>query len=381
MLRIACFCLLALIALPAVAAEPSKYWVYFGTYTGKGASQGIYRSEMDAKTGKLTEPVLAAEVGSPSFLHIGPGGKTLYAVGEGDSPQGGGVYAYALTPKTGELKQLSATKSGGNGACHISTDHEGKFLMVSNYGAGSYAFFSLKSDGSIEKRIGYFAIPPQEEKGKPRKALGHCGFFDATGTVAFGCNAGQDKVHLFKIDREKGTVSAHDPAFVALPAGSAPRHIHIAPSNTYAFVNGERDMTVHLLKFDLKSNTFEVAQSLSTLPAGEQPQIGKHSTAEVRIHPNGKFVYVSNRGHNTIGAFQFDQDALKLTPLTTIRGDIKTPRNFNITPCGQFMLIASQDGGKVGVYRLDGKTGLAQETDISVKISRCVCVKFLAQPE
>ena len=174
-------------------------------------------------------------------------------------------------------------------------------------------------------------------------------------------------------------IEANDPAFIQLPAGTGPRHIHIAPSNDIAFVNGELNMTVNVVKFDLTANKYEVTQTLSTLRDGEQPKPGL-STAECRIHPNGKFVYVSNRGHNTIAVFKFDPATQKLTAAGHITGDIKTPRNFNITPEGQWMLIASQDGGKVGVYEIDQTTGLAKETENSAKIDKCVCVKFLPKP-
>ena len=383
MLRLLSAILFGTMLLPVLAAAEApasgKYWVFFGTYTGKDGSKGIYRSEMDAKTGTITEPELAAEVGSPSFVHIAPNGKTLYAVGEGSGKEGG-VFSFTLDAKTGKLAKQSESTSGGNGPCHISTDDTGKHLLVANYGGGSVASYLLNDDGSIKGRVSYIAIPADEVNGKKRDARGHCAFFDHTGTLAFLCNAGQDKVHIFKLNKETGAITPNTPSEIALPVGSAPRHITIAPSNDFAFVNGERDMTAHVLKLDVKGNKFEVLQSLSTLPEGEKPQIGKHSTAEVRFHPSEKFVYVSNRGHDTIGAFTFDKATMKLAPAGTIRGDIKTPRNFNISPCGNWMLIASQDGGKVGVYAIDTKTGMAKETEHAAKVSRCVCVKFLPKP-
>jgi 6-phosphogluconolactonase len=186
-------------------------------------------------------------------------------------------------------------------------------------------------------------------------------------------------VLIYKVNPSTGEITANDPAFVKLPNRSGPRHIHIAPDNTVAFVNGEIDMSVHVIKMDVTGNKFELVQSLSTLPKGEKV-VPQFSTAETRIHPNGKFVYVSNRGHNTLAAFSYDAKAMKLTPVGHIKGDIKTPRNFNITPDGKWMLIASQDGGKVVVYSIDEKTGLAKETEHSVKVDKPVCVKFLAKP-
>ncbi|MBL8890254.1 MAG: lactonase family protein [Planctomycetaceae bacterium] len=365
--------------LPCLADEnetAKRYWVYLGTYTSESGSQGIYRCILDPATGEVSAPELAAELGSPSFIHISADGQSLYAIGE--SMEEGGVYSFKLDQKTGKLSDQVTLTSGGATACHISTDQKNQFAVVSNYFGGSYSFFKLKPNGSLESRIAHHAIPVIKIDGADREARGHCGFFDATGTLAFTCDAGQDKVHIYKLNREQGTVTPNDPPYLAMPALSAPRHIHIAPDNSVAFVNGERDMTVNLVKLDVAGNQFEVIQSLSTLREGEKVEAG-YSTAECRIHPSGKFVYVSNRGHNTIAAFKYDANVKKLSPVGHITGDIKIPRNFNITPCGQWMLIASQDGGKVGVYKIDTTTGLATETKHSIKIDQCVCIKFLEQ--
>lgn len=362
----------------AKAQEPKTYHVYLGCYTSPNGSKGIYRSEFDPKTGKLTEPELAAEVASPSFLHIADDGKTLYAVGEAAGEDGGGVYSFKLDQASGKLSDQVSLTSGGSGPCHINTDAKGTTAVVSNYGGGSYAFFTLKPDGSLDKRIAHEVMPPITVNDKEKKANGHCGFFDATGTVAFCCNLGHDRVQLFrKVGVDK--VEPNDPPFIPMPAGTGPRHVHIAPANDFAFVNGELNMTVNVIKFDVKANKYEVTQTLSTLPAGEAPKKGQ-STAECRIHPNGKFVYVSNRGHDTVAVFKWDAAAQKLAPAGHITGDIKTPRNFNITPDGKWMLIASQDGGKVGIYAIDPETGMAKQTDNAVKIDKCVCVKFLTKP-
>lgn len=364
----------------ASADEPppsGKYWVFLGTYTSDDGSRGIYRSSLDAATGKLTEPELAVELESPSFLHISPDGTSLYAISE--SNREGGVHSFRLDPATGTLSDRVSLTSGGAAACHISTDAENQFAVVSNYSGGSFAFFKLKPNGDLKSRIAHYEIPAAKIDGSDRKALGHCGFFDVTGTMAFTCDAGQDKVHLFRIDRDTAAVTPNDPPYLAMPPRSAPRHIHIAGDNRVAFVNGERDMTVNVVKLDVSANEFKVVQSLSTLREGEQVQSG-YSTAECRIHPNGKWVYVSNRGHDTIAAFAYDQESMRLTPAGHITGDITIPRNFNVTPCGKWMLIASQNGGKVGVYRIDPMTGLAHETDNAISIDQCICVKFLAVP-
>lgn len=377
-------CLLVALLLPAVAlsADPpadlpksGKYWVFFGTN-----AKAVYRAEMDAATGKLSEPEVAAEVGNPSFLHIAPDGKTLYAVGESAGKDGGGVYSWKLDAATGKLTDQVSLTSKGAGPCHISTDAKNQFAVVANYGGGSTALFKLKPDGSLDSRTGFIqhagpVFDPKRQSGPHA----HCGFFDNSGSLVFVNDLGLDKVMIHKLNRDTGEIAPHDPAFVKLPDRSGPRHIHLAPDNSVAFVNGEIDMTVSVVKMDVKANKFEVVQTVSTLPEGEKV-IPAFSTAEVRIHPTGKFVYVSNRGHDTVAAFKYDAAAMKLTPAGHIRGDIKTPRNFNITPDGGFMLIASQGGEKVGVYKIDAATGLAKETEFAATVSKPVCVKFLAKP-
>ena len=384
-LLLRCLLLLATVtglslATSAAADEPtsSKSWVYYGPYTAKGKSVGIYRSEFDAKTGELSKPELAVEVGSPSFLHIAPDGKTLYAVGESGGQDGGGVYSWKLDKASGKLSDQVSLTSKGSGPCHISTDAKSQFAVVANYGGGSTAFFKLNDDGSLFKRTGFVQHAGKGPDKRQNGPHAHCGFFDPTGTVVAVCDLGLDKVLLYGVDAKSGAATFHAPAAIKLPDGSGPRHIHIHPTLPVAFVNGELDMTVNLLKFDVTANEFDVKQSLSTLPKGEAYK-PSYSTAEVRIHPNGKFVYVSNRGHNTVAVFAFDDKATSLTAVGHITGDIKTPRNFNISPCGNWMLIASQDGGKVGVYAISTATGLAKETAYSAKIDSCVCVKFAAK--
>jgi len=363
------------LAQPAEPPKSGKYHVYIGTYTGKDGSKGIYRSELDLATGKLSEPEVAAEVGSPSFLAISPSGKNLYAVGEAaGGKDGGGVYSFALDPATGKLTKLNQNTSGGAGPCHIATDPSGKTAIVANYGGGSVSAFKLKEDGSIEARTAFVQHTGSSiHRGKPTVPHGHCGSFDATGKYALFCDLGLDQVLVYAVDHDKGSLTLA--TTIKLPQGAGPRHIHIAPSNDLAFVCGELDCTANVIKLDFAGGKHEVLQSISTLPSG---MAGKgDSTAEIRIHPNGKYVYVSNRGHNSIAAFGWD--GKKLTALGHASAGIKTPRNFNIDPTGQWMLVANQDGGDVIVFKIDDK-GMPQPTGNKIAVSKAVCVKFLAKP-
>ena len=346
---------------------PDSYWVYYGCYTGgAGGSKGLTRSKFDAKTGKLSEPELAAEMASPSFLTIHPNGKFLYAVGEGGGKDGGPVVAFALDAKTGELKKLNEEKSGGPGPCHVAVSPKGDYAAVANYGGGSTALFKIDSDGKLAKAGFVQHKGSSVNKGRQGEPHAHCCAFSPTGDHLVTVDLGIDKVKAFKIDPKTGLIELekHDST---TPAGSGPRHIAFSRDGECAYVCGELNSTVNVIGDEGK-----VIQSLSTLP---EPTEG-NSTAECILSPDGKFVYVSNRGHNSIAVFKVGADR-KLTAAGHITGDIKIPRNFAIDPSGKWMLIASQDGHKVGVFEMDAKTGGAKETDVSVKVGSPVCVKFV----
>jgi 6-phosphogluconolactonase len=362
----------AAVFLASTTASADEYWAFLGTYTGgKNGSKGIYRAKFDAATGKLGTPELAAEMGSPSFLAIHPNGKFLYAVGEGGGKDGGPVVAFSLEASTGNLNRLNENRSGGAGPCHISIHPKGTHAIVANYGGGSTAVFSLGSDGRITDRTAFVQHEGSgPNKGRQEKAHAHCSFFDRTGQNAMTVDLGIDRVKVFAFDSSKGTISDDAVEDIATPPGSGPRHIAIAPDGKFAYVCGELDSTVNVIALGEKGG--KVVQSLSTLA---RPTPG-NSTAECILHPNGKFVYVSNRVGDSIAVFKVNEDR-KLTVAGHITGDIKIPRNFNIDPTGRWMLIASQDGGKVGVWELDERTGLGKETGNTIAISRCVCVKFV----
>jgi 6-phosphogluconolactonase len=363
---------LAAIALLGSAAVASAAdWVYFGTYTDKAGSKGIYRSKFDSATGRLSAPELAAEAPSPSFLAISPNGKFLYAVAETDGKDGGGVLAYALNAKTGELTKLNQGTTGGSGPCHISIHPKGEYATIANYGGGSTAVIKLGSDGKLGERVGFVQHKgTSADKNRQEGPHAHCSFFDPKGKYILTVDLGIDRVKVFTLDPSSG-LKEETEADIITPPGTGPRHIAIAPDEKFAYVCGELNSTVNVVELGGDGKN-KIVQTLSTLP---EPVKG-NSTAECILSPNGKFVYVSNRGHNSIAVFKVGEDR-KLTAVGHITGDIKIPRNFNIDPSGKWMLIASEQGEKVGVWELDEKTGLGKETGNTVKISKPVCVKFV----
>jgi putative heme-binding domain-containing protein len=364
------------LALPTAAAD--KLWVYIGTYTGAN-SKGIYRAEFDAGSGKLTVPELVAETTNPTFLTIHPSGKFLYAVGEIDNFGGtkaGAVNAYSLDPKTGELKLLNQQSSGGAGPCHVSLDRGGQHVLVANYGGGSVAVLPIKEDGSLGERTAF-----EQHQGKgadPGRQEGphaHSINLDRANRYAIAADLGADKLFVYKYDAKNGTLTANDPPAMSTRPGSGPRHFSFHPDGKHAYYCGELDSTVGVMDYDARKGVLTEIQTLSTLAAAHKG----NSTAEVLVHPSGKFVYVSNRGHNSIAVFKVDPATGQLTAAGQQGKGFKVPRNFNIDPSGKWMIVAGQDSNTLSVFRIDPQSGDLTATGEPVSVGAPVCVRFLTK--
>jgi 6-phosphogluconolactonase len=359
------------------AAKTTRLWVYFGTYTG-GKSKGIYRSELDLATGKLSQPGLAAETANPSFLAVHPNHRFLYAVGEtGDfgGKKSGAVSAFALDPKSGELKALNQKPSSGTGPCHLVVDRQGKNVLVANYGGGSAAVLHLEDDGRLGERTAFSqhtgkgADPARQET-----PHAHSINLDAANRFAFVADLGLDQVFVYRFDADKGSLARNEPPSVSLAPRSGPRHFAFHPDGRHAYVINEMANTVTAMKYDAEKGVLKSIQTVSTLPEGYKKPTW---TAEVQVHPSGKFLYGSNRGQDSIAIFLIDEKTGELTPAGRQGSGIKTPRNFGIDPTGQFLLAANQDDDSVLVFRIDAKTGALEATGEKVEVTKPVCVKFV----
>ncbi len=348
--------------------------VYFGTYTGgDGSSEGIYRSTLDLETGKLSEPVLAGKAVSPSFLEIHPDGKHLYAVSEHGGS--GGISAYAIAPETGNLTLLNQQPSGGGGPCHVCVDSQGKNVLVANYGGGSASVIPIGADGSLAKPTGFVqhegsSVDPQRQTA-PRA---HSVNLSLDDRFAFVADLGTDKVMIYKLDVEKGTIVANNPAFAKVAPGAGPRHFVFHPSGAFAYVINELNGTVTAFAYDSASGALTEIQTLTTLPSGFE---GRKSCAEIRVHPGGAFLYGSNRGHDSIVVYRIDPGSGKLTFVEHETAGIKTPRNFNIDPTGRFCIVANQGANSVMTFRIDPKTGVLEPTGHKISVGKPVCIRFL----
>jgi 6-phosphogluconolactonase len=348
--------------------------LYLGTYTsGQNPSKGIYRSVLDLETGKLADPVLATEAQNPSFLEIHPNGKFLYAVSEAGGA--GSVSAYAIDSDAGDLKLLNQQPSGGAGPCHVSIDHAGRNLLVANYGSGSASVIPIKSDGRLAEPTGFArhagsSVNPRRQKGPHAHSIN----VSADNRFAFVADLGIDKIMIYKLDTEKGTIVANRPAFAKLKPGAGPRHFAFGPDAKFAYVINELDCTMTAFAYELASGALTAIQSVTTLPNGFD---GSNSCAEVRVHPSGKFLYGSNRGHDSIVVYRIDPAKGTLTFVEHETAGIKTPRNFNIDPTGRFCLVANQGADSVVVFRIDRQTGALEPTGHKISVAKPVCVRFL----
>jgi 6-phosphogluconolactonase len=377
------FGLLAAVAFAgtAVAAGPGTSTVFVGTYTGAD-SKGIYALDFDPGTGTLSAPRLAAETTSPSFLAIDPTRRFLYAVGEVDSVQGrpgGMVVAFSIDPKTGALRPLNAQTSGGGGPCHLVVDKTGRNVLVANYGGGSTEVVRVGPDGrlgavsSFVQHRGSSANP-----GRQQGPHAHSVNLDAANRFAVVADLGLDKMLIYKFDPARGTLTPNDPPAAALAPGAGPRHFAFHPGGRFAYTINELNSTVTAWSYDADRGTLTEIQSISTLPSGFK---GENYPAEVQVHPSGKFVYGSNRGHDSIAAYTVDPASGKLTFVGTQGEGVKNPRNFAIDPTGGHVLVGSAGLGTVVVFRVNPETGALEATGRSARVPQAVCLKFWAPTE
>jgi len=378
--------LLAALAFASLATTthaadgPSEVTVYFGTYTNGSDSKGIYASKLNLETGELSKPELKAEIANPSFLAIAPDGGHLYCVAELAEFEGkknaGGVAAFEIDPATKNLKALNQQSSGGGGPCHIVVDRSGRNALVANYGGGSVACLPINEDGSLKPASSFIQhqgeVADKKRQGGPR---GHSINVDHNNAYAVAADLGLDKLLVYKFDAEKGTLTPNDPPSTSLRPIDGPRHFAFHPSGDFAYAINEISLTVTALRYAPQTGVLYAMQTISTVPDDiKGPQ---YSTAEVQVHPSGRWVYGSNRVHDSIAMFKVDERTGQLTSLGQEPSGGKIPRNFGIDPTGQFMLVANQDSGNVVVFKINQETGKLEKTSHEVACPKPVCVKFL----
>ncbi len=365
--------LLSALVLPSVAwAQPASaqveaYRVYLGT------GKDIYLCELNLKDGTMSKATLAAEVANPSFIAIHPSNKFVYSVSEVNK---GSIVAFAVDAKTGNLKELNSQSAGGSGPCHLVVDKTGKAVLAANYNSGSCTSIPIKSDGSLGKPASVHQHMGKSKLPNQQGPHAHSINLDKANKFAFCCDLGLDKVLVYKFDAETAKLTPNNPAAFDLEPGTGPRHFAFHPNGKWAYINGEMAMTVTACEYDADKGVLIKKQTISTIPKGEKKK--QFSTAEVVVHPSGKFVYVSNRdAYNSIAIFSIDLKTGELTAVGHEARGIYTPRNFAIEPTGQYMLVANQSGRSVISYHIDPKTGELTPTGSCVEVAAPVCVRFM----
>jgi len=362
-------------------SKPRELWVYVGTYTD-GPSKGIYRLEMDLASGKLTGPSLAGKVVNPSFLAIHPSERFLYAVDEIRDFRGttrGAISAFAIDPKTGDLTLLNQESSGGADPCHVIVDRQGRHVLAANYAGGSACVLPIQADG----RLGPTTAFVQHHGSGPNKARqeaphAHSINLDPANRFAFVADLGLDQILVYKYDAAKGKLTRNTPPAVNLPPGSGPRHFTFHPDHRHAYSINELGSTITVFDYHPKLGVLTAVQTISTLPKGFTAE---NTTADIHVHPSGKFLYGSNRDQfNSIAIFAIDGPTGKLTPAGHQSHLIKTPRNFGIDPTGTYLLAANQGSNRIVVFRIDQATGALTPTGSVAEVPLPVCVQFMTKP-
>jgi 6-phosphogluconolactonase len=366
------------VALAGSACAPatrrsSMHRIYLGTYT-RGRSQGIYLASMDRDTGAVAVDRLAAELENPSFLALNRARTHLYAVSEvGDfqGTDGGGVVAYAVEPNGG-LRELNRQPSRGGAPCHLTVDAQGRFVLVANYTGGNAAVLPILPDGSlgpasdVAQHSGSGPNPQRQEG-----PHAHSVTLDPANRFAMVADLGIDRVVGYRFDADQGKLTPSEVAGVRARAGAGPRHFDFHPDGRRAYVINELDSTITPLAYDPATGSLQATGTVSTLPSG---YTGNNSCADVHVAPSGRFLYGSNRGHDSIAVFAIDGATLTLVQHQPTLG--RTPRNFAIEPGGRFLVAANQDSDSLATFSIDPGNGRLSPIGPPVDAPVPVCVSF-----
>lgn len=343
--------------------------MYVGTYTKKeghvdGKAKGIYLLNQNSDTGALKFMGTVAEVVNPSFVKVGKMGKYLFAVSELGPHEGesGFIYSFEIL-EDGKLKEISKNSTGAYAPCHIALDRSGKYVFVSNYMGGVVKSYKIGTDGSL--------VPNQEIKlANPERSHAHSVKISGDNRYAYIADLGNDKIWIFNF--KDGNLTPHEQECISLEKGSGPRHMSFAKNGSYAYSMNELNSTLSAFKV-LKGGGLELIQNISSLPSSYKQS---NSGADIHLHPSGKFIYASNRGHNSIAIFKIE-DSGKLTNVDFVPVAGKTPRNFAISPYGKYLYAASQDTGNITTFKINSENGKLKPQEPVFEIKTPVCLEFV----
>jgi 6-phosphogluconolactonase len=366
--------------VPTAGAKTGKYLVYVGTYTGHG-SKGIYAYRFDARTGEAIALGLAAESTEPVFFTTDASGHFLYAVNETSTYKGqptGAVSAFAVDSANGKLSLLNQVSSRDAGPAHITLDRAGKYALVSNYPRGSVAVFPVLKDGRLGEVSAFVQHrgPGGPDKERQEGPHAHAVALSSDNRFALVADLGLDQLFTYPFDSAKGTLG-QDAQITKTNPGSGPRHLVFGPRGNFLYVINELQSSVVTYAYDQASGGLRELSMISTLPDGfSAPSFA----SEIALHPSGKFLYASNRGHDSIAVFSVVPTKGTLTSVEFVPVNGKTPRSFAIDPTGSWLLAANQGSDNVVAFRINHKSGRLTPTGQVLQISSPACVQFVSLP-
>ncbi|HSZ94459.1 MAG TPA: lactonase family protein [Acetobacteraceae bacterium] len=363
--------------------------VYVGTYTepihfgtGKvlqGKAEGIYRFLLDPASGALQPLGKTTGVANPSYLAFDHTRRFLYAVNELKSFEDGAtgtVSAFAVEPATGELTYLNRQPTHGTDPCHVVVDRERRHVFVANFSSGSVCVLPVRDDGSLDAACDFVqhlgaGIDPVRQNGPHA----HSVTLDRANRFAFVPDLGLDKLLIYKFDAQRGMLEPNGVPWIKLKPGAGPRHLALHPGGRFGYLVNELNRTVAVLGCDRKTGAMQELQVITTLPEGFG---GANTCADIHVAPSGRFVYASNRGHDSIAIFRVDQRTGRLTCIDHAATQGRTPRNFCLDPTGSFLLVANQDSDTIVTFRIDARSGMLETTGHVAPVPTPVCVKVRA---
>jgi 6-phosphogluconolactonase len=353
--------------------------LYIGTYTkklphvGGKPADGVYVYRMDTATGALRRQSAVGGLENPSFLTVDPARRYAYAVqetSEFEGHTGGGVSSLSIDQNSGDLTFLGSQPTHGAHSCYVSVHASGHYVMTANYSGGNITVLPIDSHGTIAP-----ASDVVDQTGPhPFHDGPHPHAFETApgGKFVLVPDCGLDRLYVYRLDTSSGKLAPHDPPWATLAPGAGPRHLTWNADGTRIYCINERNSTLTVFDWDAERGVLKELQTLPTLPADFQ---GSNSCADIHIHPNGRFVYGSNRGHNSIATFAVGADGT-LTAVGHTSTEGRTPRNFAIDPSGAWLLAANQDTNNIATFSIDLHSGLPQYTGLSEEVPSPVCIRF-----
>lgn len=362
----------AALLILSVQAMAADMFVYFGAHS-KGPNIGFSLAHFDTATGKLTTPVFLQEAVAPAYFIIRPDGKRLYTC---NSYPGSSVSAYAVDSATAKLTFLNQKPSGGGDPSYVSLDPSGHYLLVANFLGGSVAVFALQPDGSIGDRTAFVQnVGPSLDPSDPKHAHAHSIHFDPSKRFALMADLGLDKLFVYRLDPKTGALHPNDPPSASVAPGSGPRHTTFDPKGRYVYAINQTANSITRFDWDSNRGVLKQFETISTLPGGFK---GENTGAEILMHPSGKVLYATNRGHNSVAVFSVQAGTGHLSPIQYVSTQGKTPRNADFDPTGKWLLVSNQDSDNAVVFHIDQKTGRLTQTGPPISVPAPFCERFLA---